>query len=424
MLNISNLQKLISGFLARSQYKVAERILGHAICKTPQDSLLRYLAFKIAFASGGDNRKHLNELLDLRQNDEFTLYRQFCALMIMGEYEKAFSKAEELSLKWVRIGVGEMLNPAGEDLGLALGNTGIRIWAEKTLKSFNKCPSRIKRTLWYIFFKAILLDSLNKEKAHNLMEGFCVTDIRRYGWMLYHLGRLRLFFGLTRKALNAFDSALKSKPGDWLVLCMRAECLASLGNYKAAYKDFKTAVCGNPHALAQIKAWEGEILLWDGRYEEALKNIDGVLLTCPRFAYSWRGIANHKLGNLKSALDDLETALNYDPHDLEALVYRAEIARLEKDYVLAERLIKRVLKENAVYFWALANLALLKFAQGKYGECVNNYKKARLRLKPLISKSLKKEERVAAAVKTLEKWFLLAKGNRRNELHCLKNWLN
>lgn len=422
-MNLSNLQKTISGLLGRSRYAEADRLLLRFIQKIPKDSLLRYLAFQTAIASGGcGSRACLDQLLGLRDKDEFTLHRQFCALMTVGDYGKAFAKAEELISKWSRIGVSEMLNPAGDDREFILGRSGMRAWAAKALKGLDKCPPGVKNTPWHLFFNAVFVDSIDKSAALDLMEGLSLTDARRYGWMYYHLGRLRLFFGRTAEAVGAFDAALKSRPADWLALCIKAECLACLGNHGAASEIFKRAALANPHAVERIKAWEGEVLLWQGRYAEALKTIDGVLRGCPRFAYSWRAIANYKLGNREAALEDLETALDYDPLDLEALVFRAEIARLEKDHLLAGRLIKAVLKENDAHFWARANLSLVKFAQGRRKEGLDNFNKAGLGLKARTPGSLKEGRSAAIAVKTLERWFELARGNRRNELHCLESW--
>lgn len=210
---------------------------------------------------------------------------------------------------------------------------------------------------------------------------------------------------------------------------MKAESLACLKKYSGARENFKIALNRNPHAVDSIKAWESEILLWQGRYKEALKTIDGVLNTCPPFVYSWRAIANHKLGNRKSALDDLKKALSFNPCDVEALVYRGEIARLDKDYNLAERLIKKSLGINGFNFWAYANLALIKLEQGKDEEFLKNFNKAKTWMKDPAAVTLSAAENqrdgadIKKAGKTLSKWFSLSKGNRRWELPCFGSWL-
>jgi len=424
MLNLSNIQRVVSGLINRSRYKEAERVLARLLQKIPQDSLFLYLAFKLAAASrSGRSRACLDTLLGLKQRDEFTLYRQFSALMITGDYKRAFDKAEELVSKWGRMGVAEMLNPTGDDPWLTLGPRGAKAWAAGTLRRFGKCTPALKKTPWYTFYKAVFTGFLNKKEALRIMKGLAGVDGRTYGWMFYYSGRLQLFFGRTAEAVRSFEAALKSKPDEWMVRCIKAEALACLKEYKGAHENFKIALSRSPQAAGPIKAWEGETLLWQGRYEEALKTIGPALAENLWFAYAWRAIAGYKLGNRKAALNDLEKALSFNPGDVEALVYRAEIARLEKDPGLAASLIKKALKIDPFSFWARANLALINFGQGQHKACLENFNKARLRIEAFAPQKPAAAVSADKAVKTLNKWFLLSKGNRRDEPHCLASWL-
>lgn len=423
MLNLSNIQRVVSELINRSRYREAERVLARLLQKIPQDSLFLYLAFKLAAASrSGRSRACLDTLLGLKSKDEFTLYRQFSALMITGDYKRAFDKAEELVSKWGRMGVAEMLNPTGDDPWLTLGPRAAKAWAAGTLRRFGKCPPALEKTPWYIFYKAVFTGFLSKKEALRIMNGLTGIDVRTYGWMFYYSGRLQLFFGRTAEAVGAFEAALRSKPDEWMVRCIKAEALACLNDHKGAHKNFRTALSRNPQAAGSIKAWEGEVLLWQGRYEEALKTIGPVLDKNLWFACTWRAIAEYKLGNRKAALNDLEKALSFNPNDLEALVYRAEIARLEKDPGLAASLIKKALKIDPYSFWARANLALLKSGQGQHKACLDNFSKARLRLRALVPEKRGAAVSADSAVKILSKWFLLSKGNRRDEPHCLASW--
>lgn len=422
-MNLANIQRTAADLVSRSEYLAAKRVLDYCVPKIPGDSLLRYLAFKVAAATGGGRGARLQELLALNQKDEVTLFRQFSALMSVGEHLRAYAKGEELISVWKHMSAGEMLNPAGDDLWFTLGKRGVSAWASSALKKMDRAPSALKKTPWHIFYKAVYLDWSDKKKALRLMSGLAEKDARRYGWMLYYAGRLQVHFGRLTEAVSSFDAALKCKPDDWMILCAKAECLACLGNYRGAHAVFKTALRRSPGAGDSIGAWRGEILLWQGKYAAAVKVLDEALASCPPFAYSWRGIASHKLGNRAAALDDLKKALAYNPRDLEALVYRAEIARLEKDQALAERLLRDALSENPLYFWALANSALIALARGRHKEGLDTFNLALSRLGPLLPGRTKAEASADEAARTLRRWFRLSKGNRRDELHCLASWL-
>ena len=113
-----------------------------------------------------------------------------------------------------------------------------------------------------------------------------------------------------------------------------------------------------------FRAWRGQLLLYDGRYGESVKELTRSIADGNGLGWCWRGAALFKLGRETPALKDLAQALTADSNDLEARVWRAEIMRSVKKYAPALDELSHALRIMPDHPWALANLALLNSERG------------------------------------------------------------
>lgn len=165
-----------------------------------------------------------------------------------------------------------------------------------------------------------------------------------------------------RKAEAVFRAAAEAWPDSEQACGKYAETLFCSGKEEAALELLagKQRVIRSPG----FRAWRGQLLLFRGRYGEAVKELEGPIASGNALGWCWRGAARFKLGRSGPALADLCTAVGLDPYDLEARVWRAELLRTGKEYKKALQDLRLTLRIMPAHPWALANLALLSAETG------------------------------------------------------------
>ena len=290
----------------------------------------------------------MNKFLDryLRNGqDPLTI---FCALCLTGKFSKAYASVPDLFKSatsaetvilvadpWLNIQDLRLLEPALSGVEAVMKNLHgpaknlARLHrfclAEKTGRRCSFKPPRLSRSaeVWlYLPAAEKLLDRLEFKKAENI-----------------------------------FRAVVDSWPANELACGKLAETLFCSGRSDAALKLMlkKQRLIRSPG----FRAWRGQLLLYAGRYKEAVKTLDGPIAAGNELGWCWRGAALCKLGRHKQALRDLDTAISINPDDLEARIWRAEVLRVLKMTAKAIEDLKRTLTVIPGHPWALADLALL-----------------------------------------------------------------
>lgn len=228
----------------------------------------------------------------------------------------------------------------------------------------------------------------------------------RYGWMLQRAGAVSLRAGDFKEAI----SLLKAAPIDWRAYGFLAEAYLCLGRRAAAQDAISRTVAKAPELeRGEAMAWRGELDLWLGNYQQALRELKLACAFNGRWGWCWKGATKVLLGRPHEALRDLDEAIRICPEDREAYVWRGEANRI----LGRHRAALRDLSREPVGLWGLVNRALVWAALGDrtkfrrdfaaVPDVVHNYARRRARAKS-------PEAVLKAALK-------LARGYRRDDYH-------
>ncbi|MBI5211030.1 MAG: tetratricopeptide repeat protein [Elusimicrobia bacterium] len=350
--------------------------------------------------------------------------RRFVALMALREYAKAFKEGEALM--------------GGRDAALD-HDAFFQPWMENVMRPHSAAfygrravelegmPRKASHGPWPWFYRGLLLCRLDRAgEALAALDAVARFDQERYGWMRHAAGVRRLGLGRPAEAVDDLRCAVESRPSAWWSRCRLAEAYVCLGRDAQALEEFAAAErsCGESSAH-DVRAWRGEVLLWLGRYEEAVRDLDGALARGSPLASCWRGGARLLQGRLDEALADLDAAVAACPKDAEALVFRGELKRLtgRREESLADL---TAALELGVDVWAYANLALLHAASRDWPAmwgCLDKVPPDMLdaclsRLGKPAWRCVGEDE----ACRALEELLAAARGIRRPDKHLLGLW--
>jgi tetratricopeptide (TPR) repeat protein len=213
--------------------------------------------------------------------------------------------------------------------------------------------------------------------------------------------------GAYAEALNSYQSLLNLKPRNADALNNVGAALCKLGRYHEAEPYFRKAI--ERHSdYADAQSNLGAVLRWKGHFPEAEAALRRALKLKPDYvdARALLGLALAFQGRVRDARVQFQKALKLSPRHIDALLGMAQVATAEGRFDEAEALFARVLEINprvpgawagraglrrmttADAAWLMGaeemarsgivpvEEAALRFAMGKYGDDVGDFRRA------------------------------------------------
>ncbi|MEH2275648.1 MAG: tetratricopeptide repeat protein, partial [Nostoc sp.] len=200
--------------------------------------------------------------------------------------------------------------------------------------------------------------------------------------LLLKLGNLHFSEQDYTKAIVSFDQALKIKPDNYLVWCLRGIVLNILGRNEEAIASYDQGLKFKPDLHL---AWylRGNALRHLKRYEEAIASYDQALKFKPDDHAAWyfRGNALDDLERYEEAIASYEQALKFKPDDHAAWYFRGSALRHLKRYEEAIASFDQALKikPDTYLVWYLRGILLNIL--GRNEEAIASYDQV-LKIKP------------------------------------------
>jgi tetratricopeptide (TPR) repeat protein len=361
----------------------------------------------------------------VHDNGPATLAR-FSACMGLQDYSRAFATLEEL-LDSPRALELEGLQRPWPDTWLhpAAMPAQTRKFYSRQQKALQRWARHHASSPWPGFFRACIhwrLYDLRKSLA--VLTRLPRRSARRYGWLRYFSGVLRLMLRQYAQAQDDFTAALRSIGGFWQARCYRAETLLCLNRRREAWMEFERA--GARGRNAEAGAWHGEALLWVGEYRQALRRLDQAARAGAWLGFGWRGAAHMLLGNYAAARRDLDRALLPGSRDAEAYLWRGELKRRMGMPRHALRDLNRAEALAGPNPWARFNRALAWSALGNSAAMRREFSRLpRAVIEPILkSMSRPWPSTDAARIAVLRAGLRLAGGVRRSEDYLQDLWKN
>ena len=188
---------------------------------------------------------------------------------------------------------------------------------EETMQTYQKPPT------FSLIDKAIadahLLEEEGKiaaalEKWHSLVNLVEEIDNEVAARAWFSIGMLLSDQKKKKKALTAYDNAIRLKSGYAAAYTQRGNINDALGQYTAAISDYDEAIHLNP-ADAEVYANRGFVQTKLGNHEAAIADHDEALRLNPNLvkAYHNRGLAKLMLGKHESAIEDFDRTIQIYP---------------------------------------------------------------------------------------------------------------
>lgn len=339
----------------------------------------------------------------------------YIACCTLDRYGEAFRAAEEVLDAPPRDAVlSRLWNPWG-DRSSAMPPGFLQARLARLKKA--RVPAGLEH--YRVFLRgALLYYSGNHAAALRAFDKLPELSPGRYGWMRFPAGLAALYLLDFKRAIKEFSAGAAAEVSRVTSLGRLAEVLVCSGRAAEGLEKIREAQKLAPlWARAGLLAWEGQLLLFTGKYKEALGPLSEGGRLGDDAAWCWRGAALLKLGRLKEALADLDRAVELFPTDREARIWRAEARRLAGRPGEALADIENVL-EHGPNNWAYIDRALLSGDAG-------DEKKMRadlLRVDPEIRRALARG--AGGGVRAmLERAGELALGDRRDEKYFSRIWL-
>lgn len=286
------------------------------------------------------------------------LARRMRGLVMAGEFDRAFLVGERLMAARPTAEVVEsLIYPI--DTGLTT-DPDSRFYEMLEAIKLRQQPRRLRA--WYILLRSVILDRLRWSGEAIRVSGELLELPARYGWMRWHRGLMIMnnVWDFTT-AKEDFRAVLESAPQVWKAKALIAEIDIAAGATAAALKamaELEREVA--PRDLPAVRCWRGEMLLWVGRYEEALPDLDWAVANASPLARCWRGGCRVMLGRHEEALADLDEQLRAHPDDREALIWRGEARRLIGRSREALEDLDAICRQDSHDVWARLNRGLAK----------------------------------------------------------------
>jgi tetratricopeptide (TPR) repeat protein len=228
---------------------------------------------------------------------------------------------------------------------------------------------------------AALTDGRVQSQAKN--SGLCIADyteaLRSFPTLLNaYIGRARCYLGAGQNAVGAvhdLDQALKLSPGNAVLLFLRAEADAAVGDVSAAANDYRAAADAPASTPSQIvSATDGLIAI--GELGDAASVVQAALIRFPidpvvRLAVADLAVANGADSQATAALAEASQLAIPIPSDVGIVLSRTcslEVARLE--YQAAVATCQRSVQLTVGAFGAYDSLAAAEAALGQLNQAI------------------------------------------------------
>lgn len=119
----------------------------------------------------------------------------------------------------------------------------------------------------------------------------------------------------------------------------------------------------------------------EGKLEQAKEGYLTILKQNPQDADAlhWLGILHAQQKNYSAAIDTLQQAIEYAPHDNALKLHLANALKLQGLFNQAAQLLEKTFSENPSYLPALHNLGIIYYAQGKLGDAEKIFREVTIR---------------------------------------------
>jgi len=266
------------------------------------------------------------------------------------------------------------------------------------------------------YFIAMFMNFLNSSKELAALEGRPELKERKYHDISCFIANRHLLDGNYENAIRAFNKLGKSLSKDWVYLCRLAEAYMCKNRQTEAFLLFDRACALNPN---EGKTWKGEMLLFTGKYKEALPLFNNNAL----YTATWRGATKLMLGDIKEAIKDLKSELARNSSDAEAKVWLARAHMENGTMHRAHELCNELLAAQPQHFWAhmIQASAFIRTGNTRKTETsLDGARKAFPDFYDWLRKALGSPEQTRKGMEEFISGTLkMAKGNMRSELYIL-----
>ena len=413
---------IIRAFISRTKADSVFFVPGAHSGSYSVDDLL-YRQAELALTAGDTRRALAIFSVYLKKTKKLpgSLFQVFTAAAVTGKFFLAFQALEKLE--------GGSLATVQK---LELANPWYRIHDKallgRLLAALERCRPRngtSPRPAYLFTLKSAngIDDAVALARLMTAFRAESPAAFRRRIWLYFKIAETALNLRHFGEAEKIFSRILREEPDNEQAAGRLAETLLCSGKSAAAFAALRKAA---KYHKVSMGVWEGELLLWLGRYPEAVKKLKAGAAAGHPLAWCWLGAALFKLEKNDEAVSTLRRALGVRPDDKEARIWLSEALAARGKTEEAQAHLEVALKANPSDFWAWLNLTALSLPGGELGKILKVFKlpgEVTRRLAVKAGLPPKGNYSVPEIRLIVNKARELAKGVRRDEDYLRELWL-
>ncbi|MCK5582716.1 MAG: tetratricopeptide repeat protein, partial [Elusimicrobiales bacterium] len=316
--------------------------------------------------------KKFSSLETARQKPHQTL-NAFCAL---GEFEKILNLKLMKNYPFKAEEIHDSLNPFEK----IIDARHLRFLQKKLNLTSREKPGEPELK----FLKALLIKKVSPKKSAEMLSKIKTSNAKLNAIARYHAGQFFLNSVNFKKAHANFQKAFKVFPECETLTGKISECLMGMGSVKKALANIQKLIKKRPSP--GLISWRGELLLLSGKYIEAKTILAKATKENRGMSYCWLGAALFKLGKINKALENLNKAVEINPDDLEALIWRAEANIKLNNFEKALRDINKARELDNKFLWVYLNTARICLVKKEFKKAIVEFKKVPLYARKFLIK--------------------------------------